>query len=133
SVPPRLELAEAGRLLEQRPPLPGLRREDLLHPSLADHRAVASAQADVCEQLNEIGAPDGCLVDEVLAFAAALEPAPDPDPAEPALRHLTAGGVEPQLALAPLRGRAPRRSREQDVIRLLGPQLRRRQRPRGPE
>src|SRR5205085_2277054 len=68
---PALELAEAGRVLDQRAPLLGLAREDLLHAALADHRAVAAAEPDVREQLDEVGAADGRAVDQVLAFAAA--------------------------------------------------------------
>ena len=71
-VPTALELAETGRVLDQRTPLLGLRGEDLLDLALADHRAVTAAEADVGEQLDEVGAPHRSAVDQVLALAAAV-------------------------------------------------------------
>ena len=91
---PCLELAEPGRFLEQRAPLLGLRREDLLDASLSDHRAVAAPEADVGEQLDEIGTPDGRPVDKVLALASAVQPPRDRDLAELQLRELAVGVVE---------------------------------------
>src|SRR5207247_8917489 len=75
SGPAGLELPEPRRLLEQRAPLVRLRREDLLDPPLTDHRAVPAPKTDVREQLDEIGAPDRSLVDQVLALPAAVEAA----------------------------------------------------------
>ena len=74
-----LELAEAGGLLDQRPPLLGLARKDLLDLALADDRAVAAAEPDVGEQLDEVGAAHGRAVDQVLALAAAVQPPRDRD------------------------------------------------------
>src|SRR6185437_12097838 len=73
----RLEAAEAGGLLDQRTALLRLRREDRLHLPLADDRVHPLAEAEVGEQLDEVEAPDGGLVQEVLALAAAMEPASD--------------------------------------------------------
>ena len=57
AVPAPLEAAEAGGLLDEPAPLLGLRAEDLLDAALADDRAHLAAEADVREQLDEIGAP----------------------------------------------------------------------------
>src|SRR5207248_6364509 len=86
TVPAGLELSEPGRLLQQRAPLLRLRREDLLDPSLPDHRAVAAAETDVREQFDEVGAANRRPVDEVLALAAAVQPPGDRDLAEIELR-----------------------------------------------
>ena len=132
-MPPRLELAEARGLLEQRPPLRRLGREDLLDTSLPDHRAVAAAEADVGEQLDEVGPPDGRFVDEVLPLAAPVQAPGDRDLAEVELRKPPPGVVEEQLDLAPVSGRAADRAREEDVVGLLRAQLRRCERARRPE
>ena len=94
---------------------------------------MAASEADIGEQLHEIGAPHCRLVDEVLALAAAVQPPRDRDLAELQLWELTVRVVEQQLDLAPVRRRVTRRPREQDVVRLLRPELGRRQRTRGPE
>ena len=54
-----LELPEAGGLLDQRPAILGLRGEHRVDLSLADDRVHRPAEADVGEQLDEVGAPDG--------------------------------------------------------------------------
>ena len=63
----------------QRPAVFGLRGEHSVDLPLADDRVHGAAQADVGEQLDEVGAPDGRAVDEVLALSAADEPARDRD------------------------------------------------------
>ena len=58
AVAAALEPPEARGLLDERAPLGRLRREDLLDAALADHRVHLAAEAEVGEQLDEIGAPD---------------------------------------------------------------------------
>ena len=74
-----LEAAEPGRLLDQLAPLLRLRVEHRLDAALRDDRAQAAAEADVGEQLDQVDAADGSLVDEVLPLAAALQAAGDGD------------------------------------------------------
>src|SRR5439155_24357324 len=131
--PSRLELSEPRRFLEQRPPMLRLRGEDLLDPALPDHGAVAAPESDVCEQLDEIRAPHSGPVDEVLAFAAPVQPASDRDLAELELRELAVRVVEQELDLAPVGRGTARGPREEHVVGLLRAQLRRRKRSRGPE
>ena len=73
AVTAALELPETGRLLHERAPLLGLRGEDLLDLALRDHGAGGAAEADVGEQLHEVGAPNGGPVDQVLALAAPVQ------------------------------------------------------------
>jgi hypothetical protein len=77
SVPAALELAESRRLLDQRAPLGRLGREDLLDPALADDGMHLAAEADVGQDFDDIGAAHVRTVDEVLALAAAVQPARD--------------------------------------------------------
>ena len=111
----------------------GFEREDLLDLALADHRAVAAAEADVGEQLDEVGAPHRRAVDQVLALAAAVQPPRDRDLAEVELRQRAVLVVEQQLDLAEVGRRMAGRAREEDVVRLLRAQLVRAQRAGGPE
>ena len=129
-----LELPEARRLLDEGAPILGLRGEHGVDLPLRDDRVHRAAEPDVGEQLDEIGAPHGRAVDEVLALAAADEPAQDRDLAEvELLAEAAVLVVEDELDLAVIGGRRDRHSREQDVVGLLGAQLRRRQRPRRPD
>src|SRR5207245_7564017 len=66
AMAPCLEAAEPGGLLDERAPLLGPRREDRLDLSLADDRVHPLAKAEIGEQLDEIDAPSGGLVHEVL-------------------------------------------------------------------
>ena len=77
AVASALEAAEARRLLDQLAPLVRLRVEHGLDTPLRDHRPETAAEADVGEQLDEVDAANRCLVDEVLALAAALQLARD--------------------------------------------------------
>ena len=128
-----LELAEPGRVLDQRAPLLGLRGEYLLDLALADHGAVAAAETDVGEQLDEVGAPDRRAVDQVLALTAAVQPARDRDLAEVELRQRAVFVVEQQLDFAEIGRRVAGRTGEEDIIGLLRAQLVRAQRAGGPE
>ena len=74
-----LELAEPGGLLDEVAPVLRLRGEHRVDLALRDDRVHRAAEPDVGEQLDEIGAPHGSLVDEVLALAATDEPARDRD------------------------------------------------------
>ena len=58
AMPAALELPEAGSLLDERAPVLRLRGEHLLDLALPDDRVHRGAEADVGEQLDEIGAPD---------------------------------------------------------------------------
>ena len=55
AVPAALELAEAGSLLDERPPVLRLRGEDLLDLALADDRVHRGPEPDVGEELDEVG------------------------------------------------------------------------------
>ena len=136
-MPPRLEAAESGGLLDQGPAFLRLRCEDRLDLALADDRVHALAEAEVGEQLDEVEPADGGLVDEVLALAAAVQPARDRElgvvdrvPAE--LSNTAVLVVEEELDLAVVRRPAVRRAREEDVVGLLGTELVRAERARGP-
>ena len=132
-VPTLLELPEPGRLLHELPPLVRLGGEHRFDLALADDRVHRAAEADVGEQLDEVGAANLCLVDEVLALAAAVQPPGDRDLREVELAEAAALVVEDQLDLAGL-GRSPALGTvEEDVVRLLGAQLGRRQRACRPD
>ena len=132
-MPALLELPETRRVLEQNAPLFRLAREHLLDLALTDHRAVASAEARVREQLDEIGAAHRRAVDEVLALTAAMEPPRHRDLAELERLERAVGVVEQKLDLAVIRRRATGRAREEHVVGLLGAQLARAQASRSPE
>jgi hypothetical protein len=127
-----LELAEAGSLLDELAPLLRLRGEHRLDLALADDRVHRAAEADVGEQLDEVGAAHLRLVHEVLALAAAVEPPCDGDLGEVELAEAAALVVEDELDLAALGGRPPFGAVEEDVVGLLRAQLGRGQRARGP-
>src|SRR5438045_973035 len=127
-----LELAESGRFLDEGAPVLRLRAEDLLHLALADDRVHTAAEAEIREQLDEVDAAHRRAVDEVLALAAAVQAAHDRE-LRVVDRPVAGGVVEEQLDLAEIRWIAPGRPREEDVVGLLGAQLGRRQRPRGPD
>jgi hypothetical protein len=129
AVAPPLELPEARGLLDQLPPLLRLRREDGLDLPLADDRVHGAAEADVGEQLDEIGPPHLRLVDEVLALAAAVKAARDRDLGEVELTEAAAVVVEDELDLARVGRRPPLGAVEEHVVGLLRAQLRGRQRP----
>jgi hypothetical protein len=129
AVPAALEDAEAGRVLDQRAQLRRPAGEDLLHAALADDRA---AEPELGEQLDDVRPPHGRAVHEVLALAAAVQPARDRERREveppDAVRAL-----ELELDLAE-RGRSPlARAPEEHVVWLLGAELGRAQAPRRPD
>ena len=129
-----LELAEPGRLLDEVAPVLRLRGEHGVDLALRDDRVHRAAEADVGQQLDEVGAADGGLVDEVLALAAAHEPARDRDLAEVDLvAEAAVRVVEDELDLAVVRRRAVRGAAEEDVVGLLGPELGRGQRAGSPD
>ena len=131
AMAPRLEAAESRRLLDQGSALGRLRREDRLHLALADDRVHPLAEPEVGQQLDEVEPPDSRTIDEVLAFAAAMQPARHRE-----LREVdgqgTVGVVEEELDLAEIRSPARAAAGEEDVVGLLGPQLGRAERAGGP-
>src|SRR5262249_44897234 len=66
-------LAEPGGLLDEQPALARLRMHDLLDLALADHRVHLAAEVRVGEHLEHVGEPAAGAVEQVLAFAGALE------------------------------------------------------------
>ena len=134
AVPAPLELAEAGRLLDERAPILGPRGEDGVDLALRDDRVHRAAEPDVGEQLDEVGAPHRRAVDEVLPLAAAHEAALDRDLAEvELLAEAAVLVVEDELDLAVLGRRPVAAAGEEDVVGLLGAHLGRRQRARRPD
>ncbi len=133
AMPPALELAEPCGLLDEQAPLVRLGAEDLLDPALADDRAHRAAETHVGEQLDDVGAAHGRAVEQVLALAAAVQPARDRDLAVRQLGERAVLVVEDELDLAEVAGRSARGPGEQHVVGLLGPELARAHAPRGPE
>jgi hypothetical protein len=82
------------------------------------------AEPQVGEQLHEVEPPHRGPVDEVLPLAAAVQAAGDGE-----LRIVdgqrSVGVVEEELDLAEVGGAARAAAGEEDIVRLLGPQLRR--------
>ena len=133
AMPATLELAETGGLLDERAAILRLRGEHLLDLPLADDRVHRGAEPDVGEELDEVGPAHGRPVDEVLALAAAHEAAGDRHLAEVELPEASVLVVEDELDLAVIRGLAIPGPGEEDVVRLLGAKLGRRERARGPD
>ena len=118
-----LELAEPCRLLHELPALVRLGREHGFDLALADDGVHRAAEPDVGEQLDEVGAANLRLVDEVLALAAAMQPPGDRDLREVELAEAAALVVEDELDLAALRRRPAFGPVEEHVVGLLRPQL----------
>ena len=133
AVPAALELAEPGRLLDQCAPVFRLRGEHGVDFPLRDDRVHRAAEPDVGEQLDEIGAPHGRAVYEVLPLAAAREPPHDRDLAELEVGDPTVLVVEEQFDLARVDRLPVAAAREEHVVGLLGAELRRRQRAGCPD
>ena len=131
-MPPALEAAEAGGVLDQRAALFGPRGEDLLDAALPDDRARVGAEAEVGEQLDEVEPPHRGAVHQVLTLAAAVQPPHDRELRE-VERPLGVLVVEHQLDLARGSGRPGSGAAEQHVVGLLGAQLARREAARGPD
>ena len=128
-----LELAEPGRLLEQRATVLRPGREHRLDLSLADDRVHGASETHVREQLDEVGAAHGCPVDEVLALTSAHEPPCDRDFAVVELGQAAVLVVECELDLTVLGRRPVAAAGEEDVVGLLRAQLRGGERSRGPD
>ena len=84
-------LAEAGRLLDQHPPLPRLRVDDRLDPALTDHRVHLAAHVGVGEHVDHVDQAATGPVQPVGALAGAVEAALDRDLGE--IRRGAALGV----------------------------------------
>ena len=117
-----LEAPEPGGLLEQGAAFLGLRAENLLDAALADDRVHPSAEAEIGEELDEVDAAHGRAVQEVLTFAAAVQPPRDRELGV-RQRPFAFRVVEEQLDLAEVFGRAAAPSCEEDVVRLLRAEL----------
>ena len=81
-APTPLVLADAGRLLEQRPPLLGAQRERLVDHALADEQERVVGQVRLVEQVDEVAQPDALAVEQELVLARAEEPPAQLDLAE---------------------------------------------------
>jgi hypothetical protein len=127
-----LEAPEPRRFLEQLASLLRLRAEDLLDAPLADDGVHPAAEPEIGEQLDEVDAANRRAVEEVLTLAAAMQPACDRQ-LRVGQRPFAVGIVEQELDLAELLGRTAGAPREEDVVRLLGAQLRRGERARRPD
>ena len=132
-MPAPLELPEPCRLLHELPAVLRLRGEHLLDLALPDDRVHRGAEPDVREQLDEVGSAHRGTVDEVLALRAADEPSRDRDLAEVERGPRAVLVREHELDLAVLRGLTVAAAGEEDVVRLLRTELRRRQRARRPD
>ena len=132
AVPPPLEAAEPGRLLDERAPLGRLGGEDLLDAALADDRMHLAAEADVGQELHDVRAAHVRAVHEVLALAATVQAPHDRELGE-LDRPVAVLVVEEELDLAVVRRRPPFRPGVEDVLGLLRPQLRRAEASRRPE
>ena len=130
---PTLELPEPRGLLDERASIlrPGC--EHLLDLALADDRVHRRAEPDVREDLDEVGAPYRCAVDEVLALGSTHEPPRDGDLGEVEVGPGAVLVVEDELDLAVLGRLAVTASREEDVVRLLGTKLGGSERPCRPD
>ena len=126
-MPPPLEAAEPCSLLDERAAVGRARREDRLDAALADDGACPRAEPDIGEQLDDVRAPHGGAVDQVLALAAAMEAARDRDLLVVEAGERAGRLVEQQLHLAVRRRLTPGRAAEEDVVRTLGAQLARRE------
>ncbi len=133
AVAAALELSKPGSFLDERAPVLRLGRQHLLDLALADDRVHRRSEADVGEDLDEIGAPNRSAVDEVLALGPAHEPPRDGDLGEIEIRPRAVLVVEDELDLAVLGGLAIAATGEQHVVRLLRAELGRRQRPGRPD
>ena len=134
AVPAPLELPEPGGLLDERPAVGGLRREHGVDLPLADDRVHRPAESDVRQQLDEVGAAHGRAVDEVLTLSAAHEAAHDRDLAVVELvAEAAVLVVEDELDLAVIGRAAARGAAEEDVVGLLRPELRGRERAGRPD
>src|SRR5262249_7258479 len=130
-MPARLEAPEAGGLLDQRAALLGFGGEDRLDLPLADDGVHPLAEAEVGEELDEIGAAHGRAVDEVLPLAAAVQAADDRELRKVDRKRMVLV-VEEELDLAVVGGTALGGAGEEDVVGLLGAELARAQRPGRP-
>ncbi len=81
-----LESADAGRLLENHPPIPRRGLQKHVHLALLDDAVGLGAHARARQQVANIAEPGGVAVDQVLAFAAAIDAAGNVD----------LGGVDPE-------------------------------------
>jgi hypothetical protein len=127
-----LETTEPRRLLDERAPFLGTRREDLFDAALADDRMHRTAEPEIREQLDQIDPPHRRLVDEVLPLPAAVQPPRDRQLGV-VERSVAFGVVEEQLDLAEVHRSAAARACVEHVVGLLRAQLGGRQRAGRPD
>ena len=73
AAPAALVAADAGDLLEQRPPLLGPQRERLVDHALADEQERVVGEVRGIEQVDEVAQADPLLVQEVVVLARAIQ------------------------------------------------------------
>ena len=107
-APAPLVAADAGDLLEQRPPLLGPERERLVDHALADEQERVVGEVRRVEQVDEVAQPDPLLVEQVVVLAGAVQPAAELEDPE-VDRQQAVGVVEDEGDVG--HARAPRASR----------------------
>ena len=105
---------EARRLLDQEAAVAGLGVDDLLDPSLADHRVHLAAEVGVRERLDHVDQPAARPVQPVLALAVAVQPAPDRDLRKRSVGRV--GVIEHHLDLGVAARRLPVAAGEDHVL-----------------
>ena len=118
-VPALAVAGDAGRLLEDGPPLPWVRGEDGVDPALLEDGVAPAAHAGVEEQVLDVLQAHPRAVDEVLALAARVEPAGDRHLGAPVREGGLARGrvlvVQDHRDLGGAHGGSARRALEDDV------------------
>ena len=120
-TPLRLVLRDAGRLFEDRAPLLGLRRQDLVDLALRHDRVAGPANAGVHEKLLDVLQSARLAVERVLALPVAVHATHDLDLVKFAAELLLAIGQE-QRNLAQLRRLPGVGPLEDDVLHLAAAQ-----------
>lgn len=125
-LPQRLFLAlavleDAGRLLDERPPVLRLGVQHAVEPALADDDVHLPADAGVRQQFLDVEQAAGVAVDLVLALAGAEHPAGDGDLGV-LDRQGAVGVVDGEGDLGPAQRRPPGGAGEDDVLHLAAAQ-----------
>ena len=126
-----LELAQAGRLLDEAAALLGPRQQHLIDGALGDDAVQLAPEAGLGQQVAHVEAAHGLAVEQVVALAGAIEAAHH---RELVARHADAAVavVEQQLDLADTARRVLLGAREEHVLAGLRTQLAGRLRGHGP-
>ncbi len=107
----RLVAGDAGSFLEQDAAIDGSCRKDLADPALFDDRVGASAQADLCELVEDVFQPYGAPVETVLRRTGLEDAAPDLEAAV-GLLPVAVVGLENRGSLRPRLTPVSRRRRK---------------------